>query len=397
MSDVFDIGRSEWEVLITEDELDTLWQVVSGRDVSVQDEVVWLTAEPSGQRTWMFGSSDCTGWLHTTGVGTSEVCVVPFTRLYIVNIRDLITADKDCTVYYNSNEDAIVARIGDRVVFGDYPRQSKPYNKALLIEGQRLLDKSGVRTEFDSQTFREFIRPMCYAPFGIDFDKASITPNAAWSVTPHQVRVTLDWTRFGSTCITTAVAVSSTGTVQFSADAVPVGRHWGNLPLTDNVVMIYDEVKQDYVYFSCGNLGLRVPMNSHDTLRWYRRLLNRLDAEEYKHSAVRSGHLPNEVSFVSSDIEMTAHIITRDSDENDRIRISMLLSDVAGDNEATLREINHLNNTLVDVRLVLQDSQIFAVIDFPASEMERLAVAATRLCQVSEQNKGLDVLFASIA
>ena len=396
MSDVFDIARSEWEINISEEELKNMWQVISGPDVTVYDDVVWLTAEPSGLRTWTFCSSECSGWFTSIGLGTTEVCYIPFTRLFLVNIMELIVIEKQCTVYYNANEDAIVVRLGDRVVFGDYPRKARAYSKELFLESKQLHNKSGVRVEFDAHTFRSFIHPMCYAPFGIDFSDAMISPNTLWSVTPDQVRATRDWTRFGSTCITTVVDVPATGCTQFSLNIILAWKHWGDLKTTDDVTIIYDESKPDFVHFSCGTLGLKIPMVYDEIERWHHPLITQIFAEDYELCSAATGHLSNDIVFTSNDIELTAHIVTRDSDENDRIRLSMLLSGFAGDNEATLREINHLNNTVVDARLVLQDEKIFAIIDFPAHKMRELSTAVDRLLQIKQQHRGLDALFASI-
>lgn len=103
------------------------------------------------------------------------------------------------------------------------------------------------------------------------------------------------------------------------------------------------------------------------------------------------------VWFSRKDVVMFATIITGTSDLADRVRISALIADTAGDNEATFREINALNESLVEAKVILQDNAVFALIDVHPSDSEAIQEAVRTLGQISHRFEGMDALFASYA
>jgi hypothetical protein len=70
---------------------------------------------------------------------------------------------------------------------------------------------------------------------------------------------------------------------------------------------------------------------------------------------------------------------------------------LAGDNEPTFREINALNESLANIKVVFRDDEVYAIIDVHPANHELIHDAVRRLGETITRFEGIDTLFATYA
>jgi hypothetical protein len=396
-TDAYTFGRSSWEMTISETEVDQLASIFSRFTFDPDHDVVWLRVKPNGDRWWSFEIDSHIVWLTSTGTPPPRELIVPLSGIFLYSIaRGLLDLD-ECTLSYNAIDNTLVARIGNLTILSDYSRTSE-VPVALLNDELEDFDLS---TDFcaliNYDDFYRFIGMQSVMPNSANLAEAAIAPYLTINIASGLFRGTTDWRRFGGSCITTAIPVRATDDITFAC----IGGMWGRLFSTvedqDDVEIRINSYNMDYVYISCGNIHCRFEVQHEHVKRWILIIYAALiECGATPHLEIRP-NMGESFGFEYQETEMTATIITRDADDHDRVRLSLRLAGVAGDNEQTFREVNAMNESLVDVKLLLQNNAVFAVIDVHPTDTEKIGHALDVLAEIQERFVGIEALFASYA
>jgi len=210
-------------------------------------------------------------------------------------------------------------------------------------------------------------------------------------------RATTDWRRAGGPRITTAYPAATLRDFTFSCVGALLGRFFGGEVEEGSLTFSVSE-DWDQVFVTYGNSGCCIDIQYEYIMRWVFHIYRALEALDDVEVLSNPGPcMSPTIPFALHDTAMYATIIAGNTDAEDRVRFSALLADTAGDNEPTFREINALNESLVDAKIILQLDAVFAVIDVHPSDRDAMQEAIRQLGAIAARFEGMDALFASYA
>jgi hypothetical protein len=395
--DVFDIGRSDWEIVLAEDEIHEVWPLISRCLAERSEEVVWFIARPDGTRTWLFELETIWGWRDTYGEPTSTEIAIPLPLTVVFNILQTFDDIVEATLYYNSNDDAYVVRVGDVTQFVDYPRHITRSNIVELYEYFNDTSQQELIAQVTQEHFQKFAHVHVAKPPHVDPDSAVIAPYLTVEFANNTFRATTDWRRAGGPRITTAYPAATLRDFTFSCVGALLGRFFGGEVEEGSLTFSVSE-DWDQVFVTYGNSGCCIDIQYEYIMRWVFHIYRALEALDDVEVLSNPGPcMSPTIPFALHDTAMYATIIAGNTDAEDRVRFSALLADTAGDNEPTFREINALNESLVDAKIILQLDAVFAVIDVHPSDRDAMQEAIRQLGAIAARFEGMDALFASYA
>ncbi len=395
--DVFDIGRSDWEIVFSEDEISEVWPLVARCLSERSREVVWLVARSNGTRTWLFDMETVWAWRNTIGEPVSTQIVLPIPLMVFFSILNGLDDSDEARLYYNSNDDAFVVRISNGTQFVDYPRNVDTRDVVSLYEFFTDTSQQQRIATMAHEDFQKFAPLHQTKPSHVDIDSLQIAPYLTVQFADGAFRATTDWRRAGGPRVTTSHPAQVVEELTFSCVGGLLGRIFGGEVEEGNLTVSVDD-DYDHVFVTYGSTGCCIDVQHEYVMRWIFSIYQALDSLDG--TDIDSTPGPNmgpTVRFGFLDIPMYATLIEGSSDAEDRVRISALVADLAGDNEPTFREINALNESLANIKVVFRDDEVYAIIDLHPANHELIHDAVRRLGETITRFEGIDTLFATYA
>lgn len=395
--DVFDLGRSDWEISLAEEEILEIWPLVTRCLGDRSQEVVWLIARTDGSRTWLFDIETVWAWRNTIGVPTSTEVVIPLPIVSLFNILHVLEDCVEANLYYNSNDDAFVVRVGSTTHLVDYPRGVDERNVTALYQFFTDTSVQEVVAYISQEEFQKFAPVHQAKPPHVDLDTVEIAPYLNVQFANNTFRATTDWRRAGGPRVTTSHPAHVVEEFTFSCVGGIVGRIFGGEVEDGSLTVSVDE-DQDHVFITYGSTGCCIDIQKEYVMRWVFNVYRALDSLDGVEVYSKPGpNMSPTIPFTFHDVAIYATLIEGEDDQADRVRLSALVAETAGDNEATFREINALNESLTNVKVILRDDEVYAVLDIHPSKQDQIHIGIRLLGETIARFEGIDALFASYA
>jgi len=247
------------------------------------------------------------------------------------------------------------------------------------------------------EEFQKFAPVHQAKPPHVDLDTVEIAPYLNVQFANNTFRATTDWRRAGGPRVTTSHPAHVVEEFTFSCVGGVVGRIFGGEVVDGSLTVSVDE-DQDHVFITYGSTGCCIDIQKEYVMRWVFNVYRALDSLDGVEVYSKPGpNMSPTIPFTFHDVAIYATLIEGEDDQADRVRLSALVAETAGDNEATFREINALNESLTNVKVILRDDEVYAVLDIHPSKQDQIHIGIRLLGETIARFEGIDALFASYA
>lgn len=376
-----EVTTESFAITVSESELDDAWSalmsMLSG-DATAQR--VWLFTTGSS-RLWVVGEMPTSVWLRSQGEGKDPDLMVPLPPQFVRQASILADTAGECEISLDAVNGLLAARTATEFFCVDY-EEDDIFDPDWLPEAYTPGRVPEVTAVVDGPNLSRVMGGVRAHPPAVPIDV--VPPFVALEMSDVQMKVTVDWRRCGGVRYTHIVPterkVTGEGRVSFLG-------YFAARFLTDrmfseeeSVTISFPENEPEYIRFDStnGQWGCKVHVDRESAVRWHTRVCTELIGGGFDVDGILD-RPTNTVTFRSGDVELTALIEPGVEAVDDKVRLVSVLARGVPENLEILREVNSFNQRWSEIKVVLDKSTLFGVIDVRCSELDRLSGAATVL------------------
>lgn len=334
---------------------------------------LWLTTDGKGGRVWTGIHFPSVLSVHTEGESPESIVFVPLPGTFLFRAQEIARTTGTCTLSLDTGLGVLHVKSGSSTYSIDYCVDAECYEEFLPTFCE---PRSGnlVTATVSAFDFERFVDTFCYVP--LDFKKdGKYPPHVALQVADSTLRATVDWRRFMGGRYTTSVECETVGTGSTSFYPYSVVTFLSHHAHDASTVTISFQENGKYLTISAGNWVTRTALERESAGRWGRPVRAALRNLGCEVEPLDGFQMPTVHAFSYEGCTFGAHIEPGILDVEDRVRISMSLGQGIVESIEIYREINAFNDRWSDVKLVLQESALYGVIDVPCMALERMGEA----------------------
>jgi len=378
-----EVTTDSFVITISESELDAAWDALmalySGDAFSQR---VWLLST-GASRLWVVGEMTTSVWLRSLGTSGDPDLMVPFPPQFLRQASVMASDSGECEISLDGVNGVLAARTDTEFHCVDY-EPCDLFNPEWLPESHTLPLTPTVSALVEGGTLARLLGPVRAHPPGVQFD--GVPPFMALELSGVQVKATVDWRRSGGVRFTHVVKpaepVKGEGKVSFLG-------FFAARFISDR--MFHDE-ENVHIWFRAddpeaicldatgGQWGCIVHVDRESAVRWHTRVCTELMSAGFEVEGF-ADRPSNTIIVRSGDVEVTALIEPGVEAVDDKVRLVTRLASGVPENLEILREVNSFNQRWSEVKVVLDKSTLFGVIDVRCTELERLGSAVNVLVE----------------
>ena len=376
-----DVTSQSFVIKVTESELDDAWSALmsmfSGDGVTQR---VWLFTT-GASRLWVVGEMPTSVWLRSQGDSKDPDLMVPLPPQFLRQASILADAEGECEISLDAVNGVLAARTATEFFCVDY-EEDDIFDPDWLPEAYTPGPVATVTGVVDGASIARVMGGIRVHPPGVPVDV--VPPFVALEMAGTQIKVTVDWRRCGGVRYTHIVPaerqVTGNGRVSFLGFFVARFLTDRMFSEEESVTISFSENEPEFIRFdsTTGQWGCMVRVDRESAVRWHTRVCTELINGGFDVDGILD-RPSNTVTARSGDVELTALIEPGVEAADDKVRLVSVLARGVPENLDILREVNSFNQRWSEIKVVLDKSTLFGVIDVRCSELERLGGAANVL------------------
>lgn len=372
------VTTESFAITVSESELDDAWSalmsMLSGDGLAQR---VWLFTT-GANRLWVVGEMPTSVWLRSQGDAKDPDLMVPLAPQFLRQASILADVAGECEISLDSINGVLAARTATEFFCVDY-EECDLFDPDWLPESHAAGGVSTVSALVDGTQISRVMGGVRAHPPAVPIDV--VPPFVALEMSGLEFKVTVDWRRSGGVRYTHVVPteqqVSGEGRVSFLG-------YFAARFLTDrmfsseeSVAISFPSDDPEFIRFdsATGQWGCIVHVDRESAVRWHTRVCAELLSAGYDVDGLEE-RPSNTVNFRSGDVEMTALIEPGVEAVDDKVRLVTVLARGVPENLDILREINSFNQRWSEVKVVLEKSTLFGMVDVRCTELDRIGPAA---------------------
>lgn len=375
MKERFEANRSSWSLVVDREGLNDVAMLVHSRTHEIlTDGGVWMTST-GVQRTWIIGDEHESLWLRAPGRPDDPTSVLFIPVDLVDSLQNLLVQqnEDEATIFWDEVAGVAVGSVNGRYTTVDL----RPW--CPLPERCRPPQEPDPRTSlaWAQLSDRDFIAlatlPNRHPPRAIE--KSTWHPHLELEFGDGHLVATVDWRRFGYGRVTRAFPVPAGGgrTVSFlPIDLWHMFMMWQES--SDTVRVFLDDRDPEYLCFSDGRLGIRLPV-MEDAVRRNIDALCDVLADIADEEPPRRGAGVHPVRFERNGRAHRVDVLVVEGTGHDMLAVSTELVGPVSDSAVVLAEVNRLNDALAGPSLAFDGDALRGTVVLPATEVHRVGEA----------------------
>jgi hypothetical protein len=400
VGDIFNNGREPWEVRLGREEVFSFLRLVETLPPRPGGDRFFCECRPDGTRIWHHIDQLVAVSHRTTGERTDARRILAFSEAALIGVANLFGWEEECTVHTGEDGVALVARTLDRAFMWELPPIDPNIENHLVP-----VDSDGWESiaVLEGSVFRQVTRQSSLQPRRLPRVPVQLYPYVTFAFIQGELRVVLDQRRAGGLRMALAVPAATTIETEINLPAQLLD-HFSGVLDTDHDVDVQWHEDYSFVRFASGSTTLHIRLWHEDSVRWWDVVtdaLIRLDCEIDGSGKGRTRNIPFTLAEAGDEdgaaFEGVATIISRESDRDDRVRLSTLLVAEVPESPAAMREVLEIAATVCDVALSLEGRSLWATIDVPLSANLDLGSALTALLRAADETRDIGLLLEIVS
>lgn len=399
---LFENHRSSWDIVVTAPELRRVFQAFGallGRDF---EGTVWVQKMGPATRRWFAEGFKARAFVDTAGTDSDPIVPVAVPLMFIATVGELADAYGTATVFLNEEEEVLTAKAGGEYVFVDEivdvlsPAPFDPMEYTVKSSDRRF-EKVSVRSDVVDRMVSGY-RNMFHSIEEMGGPPAFISI----STTRDMIRWTTDWSRWDRPRVS-GYSTASTWINHFDVKFYPVTlfNFLNGLFYEEEIVLGCDESLNPDM-FSVAGLDWAVwsPVQDEGLERWGGRM-----RAAFQNFGFQEANYDPDDDDADVDLFFLDESATRFDNEDVSI-VAQVIEGVAGPDcirlrnqvlhnclvtEQLLREVMTVNNTLVNARIMVDESSLDLVVDIDnPTDVAGIAAGVHSMLVAIGQCAGLD-------
>lgn len=369
MNPLFEEGRSHWSLRIGPHEIDRVRQLMVGNVVESPINYTWVvsTDDPATRR-WVRTTATDFAWVHTEGNLNDPDEPVAIPDGFLMDTGFMADAMGGAEIFFNEESAMFVATSGGEYmsiddITPDIPREwaaSDVFEElAEGNEGRAIAELSGMSLlRIASQYGTERWMRGEPGPNETDVFTTLLLEDSSLRWTHHSA------TRSNVPMVSGSVPADITGRAKVSFNPTRLWNMVRNCPVAETVRIVVDGKNPEYVYLVAEDWGIRVTVVPEVTLRWAETIVGVAQRADFAVLSVPD-HQQNHFEIENEKRKVTVQVFEGFSGL-DCVRFSTVVATDVAPSLKLYEEINAMNETLREARLILQDNTILLVNDVDA-------------------------------
>lgn len=363
---LFQEGLEKWSMTISLTQINRVLALKTAFAGNVKSaDRVWVKSLGHATRRWFVSGSMIHSWLDAAGDSTDPWQPVALTDTFLQSLASLAAAYGDVTVTHHAGENVLIARSGDEYVCADYPAGNHEDEEIKTFFEVRD-DNEGRCTAVLKADMLHRVAESYFNSFSdITLDQENSMPAfTSFQIGDMWVQHTSDWSRWGASPVSGTMRAETLGETSLVIHGFYLWRAIRATPRGGEITLIVDGAEPEWMYVTGDDWGICVPAVYEPFVRFFGPLVNSFTECGFQLSDEDISHSNHQISFSSDDITISAQIL--DAIEGpDIVRLSAPIARSTSLTEATMLEVLSLNAELINAKLVLQEGNIYAVVDVP--------------------------------
>lgn len=366
---------------VASDELDAVWEaIVSMRTSDVLGQRAWLITDGTS-RLWIIGEYTTSVWLRFGSAPNDPTATVALPPMFLRQAVILANETGECEIALDAEAGVLSVTTAHEFHCTDF-EPGAHFDPRWHPDAHPRGGLPVVSAHVDGEALNRLMRAVRMHPPNATID--TVPPFTALELAGGSLRATVDWRRSGGIRFTHAVPTSAP--VEGEGRVSYLGHFAANF-LSDrlfgedeSVTVWFRAERPEVLRFDAdsGAWGCIVHIDRESALRWYERVVHELTCigAELESGPSRPR---NEIRFQCEGLDFVALIEPGDHASEDRVRLVTPLALGVAENIEVLREVNAFNLRWSEVKLVLEESTLFGVVDVRCHELDRIAGAVLLL------------------